>query len=429
MPYIESVLRERGLPLELAVLPHVESSFTPTAYSRVGASGLWQFTRSTGLRYMRIDHIVDERRDPFIATVAAARLLEDNYAVTQSWPLALTAYNHGLAGMRRAINQLNTRDIGKVVAEYRGRTFGFASRNFYAAFAAALEIDRNPERFFGEVSFDAPLTTSVIETPDYMTASTVAAAAGISNAELRSYNPALLETVWEGDKLVPRGFPLRLPAHMETSTRTALAAIPPGARFARQYPDLQHRVTNGDTLSAIAQRYGLSVNALIRANGLRSANFIRIGQELTLPVAGTPALASVAENGGAYTVRRGDTMAVIARRLGVSTQAMLSANSISNPDRIYIGQSLRIPGSAPTNTNAQPETVASTAAPAAASTVSVTSQVATAINSTAGLTEVPTQRLTRGPLRGSHRGSGHGPELAARTHYLNRRFSIAAHRR
>jgi membrane-bound lytic murein transglycosylase D len=386
MPHIESVLRERGLPLELAVLPHVESSFTPTAYSRVGASGLWQFTRSTGLRYMRIDHIVDERRDPFISTYAAARLLADNYAVTESWPLALTAYNHGLAGMRRAINQLNTRDIGKVVAEYRGRTFGFASRNFYAAFAAALEIDRNPQKYFGEVSYDSPLMTTVIETPAYMSADTVADAAGITVAELRDHNPALLETVWEGDKLVPRGFPLRLPAGLEEPARAALASVPSSERFAQQYPDLQHRVARGDTLWDIARKYDVSVNSLIRANSLRSGNLIRIGQVLTLPAdAGSQgALAAAIDNGGSYTVRRGDTMAVIARRFGVSTQAMLAANAISNADRIYIGQSLRIPGNitiaanSTTNSNATiPDSIVSNTPTAAAATQPVAAVAAT----------------------------------------------------
>jgi membrane-bound lytic murein transglycosylase D len=107
-PYIYSILEKRGLPRELAALPHVESSFDPTAYSKVGAAGMWQFTRSTGVRYMRVDHIIDERRDPFFATDAAARLLADNFSLVQTWPLALTAYNHGLSGMRRAVQQQDT---------------------------------------------------------------------------------------------------------------------------------------------------------------------------------------------------------------------------------------------------------------------------------------------------------------------------------
>ena len=100
-PHILATLRDMNLPLEIASLPHVESSYTPNVYSRVGAAGLWQFTRSTGRRFMRVDHVVDERLDPYHASIAAARLLEQNRRVTGAWPLAITAYNHGAAGMRR----------------------------------------------------------------------------------------------------------------------------------------------------------------------------------------------------------------------------------------------------------------------------------------------------------------------------------------
>ena len=136
-PHIKAQLREHDVPLGLAALPHVESSFNPEARSHVGAAGLWQFTRGTGRRFMQIDHVMDERRDPFISSEAAAQLLAYNYSVLQSWPLAITAYNHGVAGMRRAVENLGTEDIGTINREYQGRTFGFASRNFYVAFLAA----------------------------------------------------------------------------------------------------------------------------------------------------------------------------------------------------------------------------------------------------------------------------------------------------
>ncbi len=100
--HIAETLANLGLPAELAVLPHVESSFNPAAYSKVCAAGLWQFMRSTGRRYMRIDGAVDDRLDPFRSTEAAAQLLAYNYRVLGTWPLALTAYNHGSAGVRRA---------------------------------------------------------------------------------------------------------------------------------------------------------------------------------------------------------------------------------------------------------------------------------------------------------------------------------------
>ena len=100
--HIAEVLANLGLPAEIAALPHVESSFDPAAYSKVGAAGLWQFMRSTGRRFMRVDNSVDERLDPFRATEAAAQLLSYNYRLLGTWPLAITAYNHGAEGMLRA---------------------------------------------------------------------------------------------------------------------------------------------------------------------------------------------------------------------------------------------------------------------------------------------------------------------------------------
>ena len=133
------------------MLPHVESSFNPAAYSKVGAAGLWQFMRSTGRRYMRIDNSVDERLDPFRSTEAAAQLLSYNYRLLGTWPLALTAYNHGAAGMRRAKEAMGTDDIVKIVRQHKSPSFGFASRNFYVSFLAALEIDSHPDKYFSDL--------------------------------------------------------------------------------------------------------------------------------------------------------------------------------------------------------------------------------------------------------------------------------------
>jgi membrane-bound lytic murein transglycosylase D len=346
-PYIHGVLAERGLPSELAVLPHVESSFDPTAYSKVGAAGMWQFTRSTGLRYMQIDHIVDERRDPFLATVAAAQLLADNYSVISSWPLALTAYNHGLSGMRRAVRQQNTSDIGVIVQSYQSRSFGFASRNFYAAFLAALDVDTNAERYFRTVRLDAPDDSVIVKVPDYIDAGTIASALKLRVDDLKRLNPALMDTIWAGDKFVPKGFMLRLPGNFSGDADKAMAAVPGTQRFALQRADEFHRVRRGETLSAIAGQYRLSVDTLVRANGLRSQNFIREGQMLTLPVTSPGSavvLASAVDASGQYTVRRGDSIAAIARRLGVAEGTLLAANGIRDKNRIFEGQTLNVPG-------------------------------------------------------------------------------------
>jgi len=143
--HIAKTFERMGLPRELAALPHVESSFNPYAYSKVGAAGMWQFMRSTGRRFLRIDGVVDERLDPYRSTEAAARFLEQNYIVLGSWPLALTAYNHGPGGMRRAKEQLGTSDIVTIVRKYNSRHVRLRIAQLLCGVSAALEIDANPE--------------------------------------------------------------------------------------------------------------------------------------------------------------------------------------------------------------------------------------------------------------------------------------------
>ncbi len=345
--YIEGVLAERGLPPELVALPHVESSFDPTAYSKVGAAGMWQFTRSTGLRYMRIDHIVDERRDPFISTIAATRLMENNFDVLQSWPLAITAYNHGQAGMRRAMRQLGTDAIEVILRNYEGRTFGFASRNFYTAFLAAIQVDADYEQYFGPLDLEAAVDTTLVEVPDYLTVATLQSALDTDRGVLRSWNPALTNAVWSGDKFVPRGFDLRLPAAMMADAVGDLAAIPDTQRYAAQMPDVIHRVRSGDTVSQIADRYRVSVTSLVQLNGLRSRNFIRTGQILRLPgsdgtIPMTLAQVNGEQPGETYVVRTGDSIDRISRQFGIAEEQLLARNRIVDKNLIYVGQELRL---------------------------------------------------------------------------------------
>jgi len=350
-PFILRVLREQGVPQELVALPHVESSFDPTAYSKAGAAGMWQFTRSTGLRYMRIDHIVDERRDPYLATVAAARLLRDNYDVLQNWALAITAYNHGQAGMRNAVRATGTNRIEVILREYSGRRFGFASRNFYVAFLAASDVDVNAEEYFGPLTAHAEVEGVLVDVPDFLTASTLAASFDMGHRELRSWNPALTEAVWTGDKFVPKGFELRLPAALSEDSARLMASVPDSQRFTAQQPDILHRVRRGDTLSGIADRYRVSQTSLMALNNLRSRHFIREGQVLRLPGNdGTMPVALAAPNsdptsdGVLYVVRAGDSIDRIARMFGVSPRLLQARNRIADVDRIYVGQELRVGG-------------------------------------------------------------------------------------
>ncbi len=353
--FIRGVFADHGLPRELAALPHVESSFTPWAYSRVGAAGLWQFTRSTGRRFLRVDHVVDERLDPFRATVAAARLLKQNREVTGSWPLAITAYNHGASGMRRAARKLGTRDYVTINRKYKSRTFGFASRNFYVELLAAAEVSSNYEKYFGPLTLDGPRDYATFEVPYYTTPAALCKALGIERSTLEKANPSLRPAVWRGAKYIPHRFPLRVPrSELAQPVSLALESVPKAARHAAQTRDRDYRVRRGDTISTIARRFEVSINELVAINGLRSRNRIRIGQKLKLPDDGRSArprqqaapVASVASidvpDSGRYTVRRGDTISRIATRFGLSESQILEINRLRNRNRIYVGQTLNL---------------------------------------------------------------------------------------
>ena len=345
--HINQVIREKGLPIELAVLPHVESSFNPGAYSSAAAAGMWQFGRATGLRFMRIDHIVDERMDPYIATNAAMSLLEYNYSVLGTWPLALTAYNHGAGGIARAVRETGTADIETIVANYRGRAFGFASRNFYAQFLAVLDVENSAKQYFGDFRLNPAPEFATVEADAFIDSEVFARSVGISLEQLRADNPALRPAVWEGNKRIPRGFPVKVRA-AAVSSGDLLAMIPMDYKFAVQTPDVAYVVERGDSLSVIARRFDTTVSRLVALNQLRSRNRISIGQRLLLPQDNVDTSQMVVEAeataDGRYQVRRGDTVSLIAARFGVSEQEVLSLNGIADRNRIYPGQDLRLPG-------------------------------------------------------------------------------------
>ena len=293
LAHINTELASRGLPPGLAVLPHVESSFNPDAYSSVGAAGIWQFTRSTGRRYLHIDYVVDERMDPFAATTAAAQLLEHNYQLTGTWPLALTAYNHGASGVRRAARQTGSTDIDKVVRNYRGRAFGFASRNFYVSFLAAKQASENPERYFAPFESSTAIDYNTVVMPEYLLVDSFARAFNTDLSELKRHNRSLLEPVWLGKKRIPAGYTMRVPKSNAAAAATLLAAIPAEERFSEQTPDLFHKVVPGDTVSEIAARYGHSIRDVVAMNGVNRRYQIRIGQVLRLPLEGETPTAAV----------------------------------------------------------------------------------------------------------------------------------------
>ena len=292
--FIERTLADAGVPAELLALPHVESGYDPTAQSHAGAAGLWQFMPATARDYMRLDAVVDDRMDPYRATESAARLLRHNFGVTGSWPTAITAYNHGAGGMRRAIAEMGTSDIEVIVRRYRGRAFGFASRNFYVSFLAAADVRANAERYFGKLDRANPDASLAVDLPDYAPVDALEEALGIDRATLARLNPSLRPPVWDGSKHIPRGHRLYVPQRPGIDPAQLLASIPRQRWAGSQVTDAYHVVRPGESLSAIAPRYGARVSDLVALNRLANPHSIRAGQRLILPAGRGAAATTVA---------------------------------------------------------------------------------------------------------------------------------------
>ncbi|MYA08091.1 MAG: LysM peptidoglycan-binding domain-containing protein [Holophagales bacterium] len=367
MPGIQRTLADYGLPAEIRCLPFVESMFNYRARSKVGASGAWQFTASTGRAFLQMDEAVDARSDVLLAAEGAARKLRQDYESLEAWPLALTAYNHGAGGMARAVRRLDTRDIGVIAEKYRSRTFGFASRNFYPEFLAAVIVYADRDRHFPGIEPFPEIRFDVVDRDRYVALTDLATATGVEMDELAELNPALDRSVLAGSLLVPPRYPLRVPAGSAPRFEQAYAALSPERKPDRQAA-FGYRVRRGDTLGAIARRFGSSVSEIQRANRLPRADRIYVGQRLRIPQQGSgrtapppvqrAAVRAPAERTAAaetrnspqetpseivHVVRSGESVHRIARKYGVTVATVVAANELGRPELIHAGQRLRIP--------------------------------------------------------------------------------------
>lgn len=352
LDYISDVFQRYGVPAELALLPHVESSFDYNAYSRAGAAGIWQFTRATGRIHLRINSTVDERLDPLAATEAAAKTLLDNYQALGSWPLALVAYNHGKYGMLRAQKRHGS-SLRRIVDNYRSRTFGFASRNFYPEFLAAVEIHHNRKKYFGVLDIAEPLTFDPVRVDHFYDLGYFTSVEGITPEVLLAYNPHFKDTLSRRNAVLPAGFEIRVPTGKGAAVEEVLASARPTHRGLIVASDgsSRYRVNQGDSLGSIASRFSTSTSHLQRLNGIRNPNRIYPGQLLLISRgSGLPDRVSVSSDSDAsleiptnYTVKAGESLAEIAGRLGTSVAALQRENNLANPNLIQPGQELSLP--------------------------------------------------------------------------------------
>jgi membrane-bound lytic murein transglycosylase D len=336
LPYICEQVLARDMPGEICLLPVVESGLDVRAYSPMGAVGMWQFMPDTARRYgLRIDQWVDERRDPIAATVGALDHLGLLRKRLGDWLLAVAAYNCGEGRVRRA---LRTNPDAQSVYDLK---LPRETRSLVDKLLAKAAIVAHPTHFGVALPLpaNAPADASFafVEAEEQIDLVQVAHAMGREPGELRRRNPALRRWVTHPDG------PHRLLVATGDESKAEQALANQGAPQRIAWRRL--RIEPNDTLGHLALRFGTDVAALAAANGL-TGTLIRAGDELLVPMAEPPSAnlrtADAGVGGGVYVVRAGDTLWRIARRLGLTVQALASGNGIAPEAILHIGQRLVI---------------------------------------------------------------------------------------
>jgi peptidoglycan lytic transglycosylase D len=277
---IQQIFRDRDLPPELTYLPIVESSYDIYARSSVGALGIWQFMPRTGREYMRVNTAIDERRDPFESSRAAAAYLKQAYEFLGSWPLAVTSYNYGQGGIARAVAEVGSDNLVDLIQRYSHPNWGFAPKQFYAEFLAAVEIGTNLNKYFPDLELDASVEIKEVELSSTTALASVITSSGLSRDEFLGWNPAL----GTATRVVPAGYRVKLPVDRTVAPLVTVAQIQQAARQPQAKPQIvHHRVKRGETVIEIARRYGASVERILQINGIRKAHLVKVGTTLVIP--------------------------------------------------------------------------------------------------------------------------------------------------
>lgn len=214
---METIFKNKKLPIELTRLPFVESSFATGATSKVGAAGIWQFMPGIGRKFMSVNEQFDERRNPWKATEAAAVLLKENYTILhKNWGLALTAYNHGPGGVRLAMKKLATKDISKIVRSYRSRNFDFASANFYTCFLAAVHAQMYRDLLWRDRVEESPLAYDSMRLKKSLRPAQLIETTGFSAEQILTFNPEL-DRSFKRNGMIPKGYRLFIPVVVKTA--------------------------------------------------------------------------------------------------------------------------------------------------------------------------------------------------------------------
>lgn len=358
-PIFEEILDRENMPIELKYLPVIESALKPTARSRMGATGLWQFMLGTGKSLgLEINSLTDERCDPYRATEAAVRYLKQLHATYNDWNLAIAAYNCGPGNVNKAIRRAGGKtDYWEIYYFLPKETRGYVP----AFIAANYVMNYYCEHNLCPVMTEIPAFTDTVRVNEMIHFEQISEKLDIPVEQLRMLNPQYRRDIVPGNV---RPVTLRLPVQqlytfieykdtiisyrsneLLVNTRRQVA---PGGMSIGNGGTAIHRVRSGETLGAIARKYHTSVSTIKSLNGLRSDN-LRIGQQLVVngnkiktDKSGTKAEQSNTSY-GLHTVKQGENLWVIAKKYpGVSAELIKKTNNLSTSS-LKVGQRLRIP--------------------------------------------------------------------------------------
>lgn len=351
------IFREADLPEDLALLPHVESSFVNHAQSTAGAAGMWQFMRATARRCLHLSRAVDERYDPVFAARGAARYLGHAYDVLGDWGLAITSYNHGIGGMVRASRELGP-DLGRIVRYYQGPAFGFASRNFYAEFLAVRSITQNLPDYFPEgVLFEPPLRYDLLRLTRAVPVTRLAATHGVERDTLAALNPAWTTATIKGRTLLPAGIDVWLPRGTLASASgisnygqpVLMAGDDVVPDRSPQADETDGRIVTAGLIDFAEESASVRPRLLAAPAPVPPADIVKTSARgkaaAQKATSGSKAKSkrSPKQKVRVHVVRRGESPYLIAAKYGVRLRKLLTINAITKRTVLRPGQKLRIP--------------------------------------------------------------------------------------
>ena len=366
LPQFEEIFDYYGLPKELKAMAIIESALNPVAVSRAKAKGMWQFMYRTALQYnLKINSYIDERLDPVASAHAAAKYLRDSYTIFGDWFLAISSYNCGVGNVNKAIRRAGSRDFWKIYPYLPRET-----RGYVPSFIAALYmLEYYKEHNMQPAKLNMPAHVDTFKVHKNLHFEQISAVVGIPMDDLKNHNPQYIQNIIPGNSgeqvlQLPYNYTNTfIEKEKEVYTyKDSIYFNPITRESIKQNASLAsggnqtHTVKRGETLGHIAMKYHVSVNNLMKWNGLTSKSVLRIGQKIKIYGGSAPkssgssaksqgGSASTTKSGGYewYTIKKGDTLLGIAYKFnGVSMNDILQLNGLTKNSKIYPGRKIKI---------------------------------------------------------------------------------------